>query len=175
MSFTKAGCDLQEFQLKSAQKSPSDKGDVRGWGRNAEMCRVGLFISVQALCSHRRCYSPALWNQNFSPSLLQGWPCATREAPAGHEGSREQEQGLVPAGGGCWISHLRVQTDQDPSLLPPPSPPATPYTIPIVSRRWSKRYQLGSIYELSTANPVLLNFSFPLLKLCLLLFHYFSL
>lgn len=28
---------------------------------------------------------------------------------------------------------------------------------------------------MSSANPVFLNFSFPLLKLCLLLFHYFAL
>lgn len=57
----------------------------------------------------------------------------------------EQEQGLVPAAGGCWISHLGVQTDQDPSPLGPPGPPAISYTIPMVSGRWSKRYQLGSI------------------------------
>lgn len=85
-----------------------------------------------------------------APSLLKGWPCATNRGPSGTSsghvsGSRSRE--LVPAAGGCWISHLRVQTDQDPSLLASPSPPAIPYAIPMVPGRWSKRYQLGSIYE----------------------------
>lgn len=155
MNFTEEGCDLQEFQVKAAQRSPSDKCDVCGWGRNAEMCRVGFFISVQALRSRSRCYSPAPWNQYFSPLLAQGLALCHRERLQRDMKcltSRGAGAGLVPAGGGCWISHLRVQTDQDPSLLAAPSPPAIPYTVPMVSRRWSKRYQLGSIYELSSPN-----------------------
>lgn len=91
VSFTKAGCDQEEFQVKAAQKSPSDKCDVCGWGWDAEMCRVGIFISVKA----------ALLTCSLEP-VFQSLPCSRagpvppREAPAGHEvahvtGSRSRD------------------------------------------------------------------------------------
>lgn len=177
VSFAKAGCDQEEFQAKAAQRS-----EVCGWGWNSEMCRVGIFIPVKALSAatagvtHLSASGASQLRETgtsiSAPSLLKGWSCATRRGPSGTQSAPshgEQEQGLVPAAGGCWISPLGVQTDLDPSLLAPPSP----YTVPMVSGRWSKRYQLGSISQLSSANPVFLNFSFPLLKSCLLLllFH----
>lgn len=82
VSFAKAGCDQEEFQVKAAQKSPREKCEVCGWGQNAEMCRVRIFISVKALSAatagvtHLSALwsesAPRDWNLYFSPLLAQG-------------------------------------------------------------------------------------------------------
>lgn len=110
-----------------------------------------LYFSQGSSCSQSRCYSPVCswsesaprdWNQYFSPLLAQGLALC--------HGDRPQWDTKCPtsrgAGAGTricrwWLLDLTPQSANRPRSLPAgsPSPPANPYTIPMVSGRWKQK------------------------------------
>lgn len=135
VSFAKASCDQEEFQVKAAQKS-----EVCGWGRNAEMCRVRIFISVKALSASTAGVThlsalwsesaPREWNQYFSPLLAQGLALCHQERP---QWDMKCPTSRGAGAGTCtccwWLLDLTPQGANRPGSLPAGSSQPTCHSL----------------------------------------------
>lgn len=111
-----------------------------------------------------------------SPPCSRAGPVPPREAPAGHEvphvtGSRSGARTCR-----WWLLDLTPQGANGPGSLPGGCSQPTCHSLhsSYGFQTLEQKVSAWLYLRAQLTKPVFLNFSFPLLKLCLLLFHYFS-